>query len=96
MKAYVYILTTAKNTTLYTGVSSDLISRLKKHLENFYQGSFTQKYNVKKLVYFELHPSISEAIKREKQIKAGSREKKIRLIESINPDWNDLSGSLNS
>jgi putative endonuclease len=91
---FVYILTTARNTVLYTGVTSDLKGRIHKHQTNFYQGSFTKRYNVKKLVYFEKFGSIVEAIAREKQIKAGSRKKKEDLINSLNPEWKDLTGLL--
>ena len=86
----VYILTTKKNTALYTGVTSDLYSRIVEHRERKHPKSFTAKYNINKLVYFEGFHSIEEAITREKQIKAGSRQKKIDLIESMNPEWNDL------
>jgi len=90
LKGYVYILTNRHNTVLYTGVTSDLKGRLAKHKENKYQSSFTSKYNVKKLVYFERFDNMVLAIKREKQIKAGSRKKKIELINLMNPEWADL------
>lgn len=90
MKGYVYILTNYHNTVLYTGVTSDLKGRLIKHKEKVYPGSFTSKYNVTKLVYFEQFDSMELAIKREKQIKAGSRKKKNELINTINPEWADL------
>ena len=77
------------NTVIYTGVTSDLIPRVYQHKSKTADG-FTKKYNVVKLVYYEIFEDITEAIKREKQIKAGSRKKKIELIESINPNWNDL------
>ena len=86
----VYILTTKKNTALYTGVTSKLYSRIVEHKEKKYPKSFTARYNINKLVYFEGFHYIEEAIAREKQIKAGSRQKKIDLIESMNPEWNDL------
>jgi putative endonuclease len=86
----IYILTNENNTTLYTGVTSDLISRVMEHRQKKYPISFTSKYHISKLVYFEAFHSIEEAIAREKQIKAGSRQKKIDLIESINQHWNDL------
>ena len=89
----VYILTNFKNTVLYTGVTSELKQRIWKHKNEFYEG-FTKRYNVKKLVYYEIYDSPSEAIKREKQIKAGSRENKIQLVMSKNPEWNDLYDSL--
>jgi len=86
----VYILTNKNNTTLYTGVTSDLISRVMEHRQKKYPNSFTSKYNISKLIYYEEFHSIEEAIAREKQIKAGSRQKKIDLIESINPHWIDM------
>ena len=86
----VYILTNKNNTTLYVGVTSDLITRVTQHKEKFYKSSFTARYNLMKLVYFETFHSIEEAIQREKQLKAGSRKKKEVLINSINPEWNDL------
>ena len=86
----VYIMSNKNNTTLYVGVTSNLISRVYEHKEKLHPQSFTAKYNLKKLVYFEGFHSIEEAIAREKQIKGGSRKKKIRLIESINPGWKDL------
>ncbi|MGE0637099.1 MAG: GIY-YIG nuclease family protein [Bacteroidia bacterium] len=88
---YVYILTNKNNTVLYTGVTANLAKRLWEHKTNAYPGSFTSKYNVYKLVYFEGFHSIEEAIAREKQIKAGSRKKKELLINSINADWRDLT-----
>jgi putative endonuclease len=87
----IYILTNKNNTVLYTGVTSDLRKRLYEHKNKIYTTSFTGKYNVSKLVYFEVFSFIEEAIAREKQIKGGSRKKKLDLINSINPDWNDLS-----
>ena len=86
----VYILTNKHHTTLYTGVTSDLWKRLNDHISGIRPGSFTSKYNVNKLVYFELFHSIEEAILREKQIKTGSRQKKIDLINTFNQTWRDL------
>ena len=91
MKGYVYIITNDNNTVLYTGVTSDLNVRVRKHIEKRYSGSFTGRYNIRKLVYFQRFTSITEAIKREKQIKGGSRKKKIGLINQMNPEWQDLS-----
>ena len=88
--AYVYILTNNHNTTLYVGVTSRLFERIEKHRHNFYPNSFTARYNLKKLVYFERHESIELAIAREKQLKAGSRKKKVKLINSTNPEWKDI------
>ena len=87
----IYILTNKNNTVLYTGVTSDLRKRLYEHKNKIYSSSFTKKYNVTKLVYFEAFSLIEEAIAREKQIKGGSRRKNIELINSLNPGWNDLS-----
>ena len=87
---FVYILTNRNNTTLYVGVSSDIIQRVKQHKEKQYPKSFTARYNLDKLVYYETFQMIGDAIGREKQLKAGSRAKKIVLIESMNPDWTDL------
>lgn len=87
----VYILTNKNNTVLYIGVTSDLKKRMYEHQNKLYSSSFTAKYNIDKLVYFESFFSIEEAIAREKQLKNGSRKKKIDLIESINPTWTDLS-----
>jgi len=86
----VYILTTIDNTALYIGVTSELQYRIRDHMDKVHQNSFTAKYNCTKLVWFEIFAQISEAIDREKQLKAGSRAKKIKLIEALNPDWKDL------
>ncbi len=86
---YIYILTNVTNRVLYTGVTSDLIRRVYTHKQKLVKG-FSAKYNLNKLVYFETHEDIKEAIKKEKLIKGGSREKKLKLIESINPDFEDL------
>lgn len=88
--AYVYILSNKRNGTLYTGVTSNLVKRIFEHKEKVVSG-FSAKYNLDLLVYYEEWWSIEEAIQREKQLKAGNRKKKLSLIESINPDWKDLS-----
>ncbi|MQY53591.1 MAG: GIY-YIG nuclease family protein [Firmicutes bacterium] len=85
----VYIMTNKKNTVLYTGITSNLKKRIYEHKENLVEG-FTKKYNVHKLVYYEVFNDVEEAILREKQIKAGSRNKKTKLINSMNPNWKDL------
>ena len=85
----VYILANRKNGTIYTGVTSNLQKRVWEHKNNIVKG-FTQKYKIHKLVYYEIHETMSSAIGREKQIKAGSRRKKITLIEKDNPLWRDL------
>ena len=87
----VYIMTNKNKTTLYTGVSSDLYSRVMEHKSKKYTSSFTARYNLSILVYYEIFHSIEEAIQREKQLKAGSRKKKEALINSINPNWEDLT-----
>ena len=87
--SYVYIITNKWNTVLYIGVTSDLIIRTYKHKEKFYS-SFSSKYNLSKLVWFEVYEDIVEAIKREKHIKSGSRKKKVDLINALNPKWDDL------
>ena len=89
-RAYVYILTNASNSVLYVGVTSDLSKRMQQHKNGVFKNSFTSKYRIKKLVYYELFLNISDAIAREKQIKAGSRQKKIDLITKRNPEWKDL------
>jgi len=83
---YIYIATNKTNKVLYTGVTSDLIKRLYEHKNKLADG-FTKRYNVTKLVYFEMFPDLRDAIAREKQIKAGSRQKKLDLITSMNPKW---------
>ncbi len=87
---YVYILTNKTNTVLYTGVTNNLPRRLEEH-KHALPSSFTGKYHINKLVYLEETSDINAAIAREKQIKAGSRQKKIDLIVSINPEWKDLA-----
>lgn len=87
---YVYIVTNGSNKILYTGVTSSLINRIYQHRNHIIKNSFTYKYNLIKLVYFEQTTDFYIAISREKQIKAGSRQKKIDLIEKLNPSWNDL------
>jgi len=86
----VYILTNKNNTTLYTGVTADLKLRIWQHESKYNPASFTAKYKLTKLVYFQFFSTINEAILVEKQIKAGSRSKKENLINSINPQWEDL------
>lgn len=91
MKGFVYIMTTENNSVLYTGVTRNLKERIDQHKSKKHPESFSSRYNVCKLVYYECFETIGEAIKREKQIKAGSRKKKIELVEGMNPEWNDLS-----
>ena len=88
---YVYILTNKYNTVTYVGVTSNLKRRVAEHKNKIHKKSFTARYNIYKLVYFETFTHILDAIAREKQLKAGSRQKKIDLIVSNNPNWKDLS-----
>ena len=87
---YIYILTNQNKSVLYTGVTNDLIKRVYEHKYHFDKGSFTSRYNVEYLVYFEETDNPVAAIEREKQIKGWNRKRKIKLIESKNPNWNDL------
>jgi len=86
---YVYILTNKYNTVIYTGVTNDLNKRVIEH-RNKTGSKFTAKYKIQKLVYYECFLYVNDAIAREKQIKSGSRQKKINLIERANKNWNDL------
>lgn len=86
---FVYIMTSKSNKVLYTGVSGDLVRRVYEHKNKLIDG-FTKKYNVYKLVYFEGFININDAIAAEKKIKGWVRIKKIKLIESINPEWREL------
>ena len=90
MEYYVYILSNATNTTVYTGVTKDLMRRVYEHRKEADPGSFTAKYHVHKLVYFESTSDINAALEREKQIKKWNRARKNRLVESMNPKWQDL------
>jgi putative endonuclease len=92
-QAYIYILTNKKNGVLYIGVTSDLIKRIYEHKSGFVEG-FTKKYNLYKLVYYEVHDDIVMAITREKQMKKWNRQWKIELIEKMNPEWRDLYDEL--
>ena len=89
MAAFVYIMASPRNATIYTGVTSDLFKRATAHREGLTPG-FTAKYGVKTLVYYELHEDIRETIMREKVLKNRRRAAKMKLIETINPDWKDL------
>ena len=94
MTAWIYITTNKPKGVLYTGVTSELKHRITSHKTKKYKNSFSARYNLDKLVYFEKFDSIITAREREKQIKAGSRAKKIKLIESTNPNWIDLFETL--
>ena len=87
---YIYILTNKTHSVLYTGVTNDLSRRIAEHRQKLSPKSFTSKYNLTKLVFFESTSDVNVAIAREKQIKGGSREKKLRLISEMNPQWLDL------
>ena len=87
---YVYLLTNKHNTVLYTGVTNDLRRRIYEHKNQLIEG-FTKRYNINKLVYFEYTTDVKTAIEREKQIKGWTRKKKNDLIETMNPEWKDLS-----
>jgi len=89
----VYIMTNRYNTVLYTGVTSDLRKRVWEHKSGL-GSKFAARYRTTKLVYYEVTGSIQSAIVREKQIKGGSRQKKLDLIQSLNPSWSDLSETL--
>jgi putative endonuclease len=90
---YVYIMTNKNNTVLYTSVTGDLQKRVWQHREELVEG-FTKRYNVVKLVYYEVCPDMLSAIAREKQLKGGSRQKKVDLINGLNPEWRDLYDDL--
>lgn len=83
-------MTNPRNTVLYTGVTNDLMRRVQEHKDKKVKG-FSSKYNTNKLVYYQETTEVLSAIEEEKRIKAGSRVKKIALIEEINPEWKDLS-----
>ena len=87
--SYVYILASGLNGTLYIGITSDLVKRIWQHREGVAEG-FTKRYSIKDLVWYEIHSDISEAIRREKQIKKWDRSWKIELIQKSNPTWRDL------
>ena len=93
MQPAIYILASQRSGTLYVGVTSNLVQRVWQHKNDLAQG-FTRQYGVHALVYFELHATMLEAISREKQLKGGSRAKKVALIEALNPAWGDLYAGL--
>ena len=86
----IYFVTNTHKTVLYTGVTSNLQQRIHQHRTHFYKNSFTARYNVECLVYYEGFDRIEEAIAREKEVKKWNRQKKIDLINSFNPEWMDL------
>ena len=88
-----YIMTSRRNGTLYVGITEDLVKRIVRHKKRW-ASAFTTKYDVNKLVYYEKHKNLEEALKREKRVKKWNRQWKMRLIESQNPDWKDLFGEV--
>ena len=90
MHYYVYMLTNEKGNVIYTGVTNDLIRRVYEHKHHMDKGSFTARYNIEKLVYYEETSDVEAAIEREKQIKGWSRKHKNKLVETKNPSWKDL------
>ena len=94
MNYFVYILSNQTGTTLYTGVTNNLLRRVNEHRSNLISDSFTARYSVHKLVYYEAAANATSAIQREKQIKGWNRKRKNKLIASKNPEWKDLYESL--
>ena len=90
MNYYVYILTNNHKNVIYTGVTNDLMRRVYEHKNHLDKGSYTARYNVERLVYFEVTADVNSAIEREKQIKGWNRKRKDKLVESKNPKWEDL------
>ena len=90
MNYYVYILANATNVAIYTGVTNDLVRRVYEHRDHADPKSYTSKYNIHKLVYFETTTDVKAAIEREKQIKDWNRKRKNQLVENMNPTWKDL------
>ena len=90
MQYYVYILSNAHKNVIYTGVTNDLVRRVYEHKNHLDKSSFTSRYIVENLVYFEQTTDIDSAISREKQIKGWNRKRKEKLIEAKNPNWDDL------
>ena len=91
---YVYILSNSHKNVIYTGVTNNLVRRVYEHKNHLDKSSFTSRYNIENLVYFEETPNIEAAIEREKQIKSWNRNRKNKLIESKNPNWIDLYESI--
>jgi putative endonuclease len=94
MREYYVYITSNNSKTLYVGVTNNIVRRMREHRSKIHPG-FTQRYNVTKLVYYESTDDVSGAIEREKQIKKWRREKKIQLIETMNPEWKDLYKEVN-
>ena len=94
MEYYVYILSDALNRTIYVGVTRNLVRRVYEHKHNLDPHSFTAKYNIHKLVYYESTSDVRAAIEREKQIKSWNRRRKNELVYSVNPTWSELYESI--
>ncbi len=94
MNYYVYILSNITGTTIYIGITKDLIRRVYEHKHKLDPGSFTARYDIHKLVYYESTSDVRAAIEREKQLKGWNRKRKNKLIESMNPRWDDLYESI--
>ena len=94
MQYYVYILSNSHKNVIYTGVTNNLVKRVYEHKNHLDKSSFTSRYNVENLVYFEATTDIDAAIEREKQIKGWNRKRKEKLIEAKNPNWDDLYESI--
>jgi putative endonuclease len=94
LKYWVYLTANKPGGVIYTGFTKELKYRIQSHKTKKYANAFSARYNVDKLVYFEEYDSVIQARDREKQIKAGSRDKKVQLIESMNPEWKDLYDTL--
>ena len=90
MEYYVYMMTNSHKNLLYTGITNDLVRRIYEHKHHLDRGSFTDRYNIEYLVYFESTSDVTDAIEREKQIKGWNRKRKDKLIASKNPNWDDL------
>ena len=94
MAYYVYILSNTTNSTVYTGVTNNLLKRVYEHKQNLDPTSFTARYHIHKLVYYETTSDVRSAIEREKQIKSWSRKRKNQLVDGMNPRWEDLYGNI--
>ena len=94
MQYYVYILTNKTGTTMYIGVTKDLVRRMYEHRQKLDPNSFTAKYDIHKLVYYEYTTDVRAAIEREKQLKGWNRARKNKLVETRNPSWQDLYESI--
>ena len=94
MTYYVYLLSNTTNSTVYVGVTNNLLKRVYEHKNKLDPNSFTARYHIHKLVYYEITSDIYSAIEREKQIKSWNRSRKNQLVDSLNPRWEDLYGNL--